>query len=162
MQRVLPGSTGDVIVFDDTHFPVIIATWFGRASEASVRAYYAALGEQLARALADRLVLVNVVDTGPAEVPPADVRRLIDELNAEWERKGATDETVRAIVVIESSAIRGVLQVLGWLHARGLRTVNVSDVATAMRTANDTLLGLGHAPPLGLSRVHRPVRPQAP
>lgn len=159
---VLRGSDGDAIVVDDTYFPVFVSTWFGRASEPSVRAYYEHLGRAIERALAERTLLVNVVDSGPAEVPSADVRRLISELTSEWEKRGATPTNVRALVVIESAAIRGVLNVLGWLHPGGMRSENVASLAVATERALSALAAAGHPAPRGLgpSTLSRPARPR--
>lgn len=134
---VFRGSNGDAIVVDDGYFPVVVSTWFGKASESAARAYYAWLGDVLRRALRERQVLVNVVDAAKAEVPTADVRRLISDLTREWEKSGATPATVRALVVIESAPIRGVLNVLNWLHG-DMHTENVASLDAAARSAGLT------------------------
>ena len=160
MQTVLRGSNGDSIVFDETWFPVVIATWYGKASEESVRAYYERLGAALARAQAEGLVLVNVVDSAKAEVPSAEIRRLITELTVVWEKQGADPTTVRAFVVIESAAIRGVIHVLNWLHG-GMRSVNVASLEQAVAASIEALRAAGQPVPAGLApaKVQRPARP---
>jgi len=160
VQTVLHGTDGDAIVVDETHFPVVIATWYGAASPASVRAYYDWLGRMLERAVAARRTLVNIVDSAPAGVPSAEVRRLISELTLVWEKQGANDTTVRAFVVIESAAIRGVINVLNWLHG-GMKSVNVASLDDAVQSGLGALADAGEPVPPGFAvgRVARPPRP---
>lgn len=161
MRHTIRGSGRDAIVFDDTFFPVVVSTWFGRASEPAVRAFYAHLGDAVRRAIADGTILVNIVDSGPAEVPTADVRRLISELTTAWENEGAGPETVRALVVIESAAMRGVLNVLGWLHPGGMRSEHVASLDRAVLAGLEALRAKGRPLPSGLE-VGTLTRPPAP
>lgn len=160
MRTVLHGSEGDAIVVDETYFPVVISTWYGAASPQAVRAYYEWLGRMLANAMASQRLLVNVVDSAHAGVPSAEVRRLISELTLEWEQRGADASTVRAFVVIESAAIRGVLNVLAWLHG-GMKSVNVASLDAAVEGSLAALSAVGQPAPPGfvVGRVTRPARP---
>ncbi len=160
---MLWGSSDDAIVLDTTHFPVVMSTWFGRASAETVRPFYAALGAALERARREGLVLINVVDSAHAEVPSADVRRLISELTETWEKDGAGPDTVRAFVVVENAAIRGVLQVLSWMHPTGaMKSVNVASLDAAVKAAIEALRATGQETPSGFAvgRLTRPARPQ--
>lgn len=161
MRHAIRGSGGDTIVFDDTYFPVVVSTWFGRASDPAVRAFYEHLGRSVRRAIAEATILVNIVDSGPAEVPTADVRRLISELTTAWENEGAGPDTVCAIVVVESAPIRGVLNVLGWLHPGGMRTVHVASLDRAVSGGLDALRAKGRPLPAGLE-LGTLTRPPAP
>ncbi len=162
MQRVLAGD-GDAIVFDDTCYPVIVSTWFGHASERSVRAYYGELGRVLERAMREGRLLVNVVDTAHAKLPSGDVRRLVNELTVTWEQQGASRESVRAFVIVENPAIRGALQVLEWLHPTGnMSSVNVPSLAEAVRHARAALEDRGQIPPPSLGKLTRPADPRKP
>ena len=161
MRHTIRGSGNDAIVFDDTYFPVVVSTWFGRASEPAVRGYYDHLGRGVRRAIADATILVTIVDSGPAEVPTADVRRLISELTTAWENEGANPQTVRAIVVIESAPIRGVLNVLGWLHPGGMRTEHVASLERAIAAGLEALSAAKRplTAALEVGTLERPPRP---
>ncbi|MBN8616220.1 MAG: hypothetical protein J0L92_36860 [Deltaproteobacteria bacterium] len=163
MQTVLWGADDDVIVLDTTHFPVVLSTWFGRASAESIRPFYAALDTALERARREGKLLVNVVDSAQAEVPTAEVRRLISELTDAWEKKGAGPDTVKAFVVVENAAIRGVLQVLSWMHpSGGMKSVNVPSLAAAVTAAIEAMRERGIEPPptFTVGRITRPTRPR--
>lgn len=161
MRHTIRGSSRDAIVFDDTYFPVVVSTWFGRASEPAVRAFYEHLGRSVRRAIAEGTILVNIVDSGPAEVPTADVRRLVSELTTAWEKEGAGPDTVRAIVVVESAPIRGVLNVLGWLHPGGMRTEHLARLDRAVAAGLEALRAKGRPLPDGLE-AGTLTRPAAP
>lgn len=160
VRTVLRGPSGDAIVFDDGLFPVVVSTWYGRASEEAVRGYFERLGAALSRARGEGTVLVNVVDSAGAEVPSAEVRRLIADLTLAWEKGGAGPDTVKAFVVVESTAIRGVLNVLNWLHG-GMRSENVASLDAAVSRAVEALRAAGQPVPAGLApgKVQRPPRP---
>lgn len=163
MQTVLWGHDDDAIVIDTTHFPIVISTWFGRASPESVRPFYAELQRSLDRARRERTLLISLVDSAHAQAPSADVRRLISELTETWEKNGAAPTTVRAIVVVENAAIRGVLQVLSWMHATGsMKSDNVASLDAAVSAATSALRGGGHDVPPGFApgRITRPPRPR--
>lgn len=163
MQTVLWGQSDDAIVLDTTHFPVVLSTWFGRASAESVRGFYAALEVALERAKREGKLLINVVDSAHAEVPTAEVRRLISELTEVWEKNGAGPDTVKAFVVVENAAIRGVLQVLSWMHPTGgMKSTNVPSLDAAVRAACDAIRERGQEPPLAFAvgRITRPARPK--
>lgn len=159
-QRVLEGD-GDAIVFDDSCYPVVVSTWFGSASEKSVRAYYAELSRTLAATMREGRLLVNVVDSAHAKLPSSDVRRVITEMTVAWEEEGASRETVRAFVVVENAAIRGALQVLEWLHPTGnMSSTNVASHAEAMKVAREALEARGQIAPPGLAKLVRPDDPR--
>jgi hypothetical protein len=147
--RWIKGDADDVIVVDDTYFPVLITTWFGAPSEGAVRDYFGWLHAMLGRALRDDSPLVNVTDSTAAGVPDATVRRVIAELTKKWESAGAGPPRVSSCVVVDSAVIRGVLQVLAWLHG-DLQTSQVSTCEKALDEALDILRRAGRKPPLGL------------
>jgi hypothetical protein len=153
------GDKDDVVVADDTHFPVIVATWHGAPSERSVRAYFAWLGPQLLRSKREGCPLVNVSDSGKAGVPDADVRRLIADLTKQWEAAGADDRRVTSIVVVENAVLRGVVSAIAWLHG-SLKTSQYATCEEALDAALAVLLRAGRpAPPrLSPSRWRRPGR----
>jgi hypothetical protein len=147
--RWINGDSDDVIVVDDTYFPVLVATWFGAPSEGAVRVYFGWLEEMLEQALRDNVPLVNVTDSTAAGVPDARVRRVIAELTKTWEAAGAGPSRVTSCVVVDSAVIRGVLQVLAWLHG-DLKTMQVSTCEKALTEAIEVLRRAGCTPPTGL------------
>jgi hypothetical protein len=159
--RWIEGSGGDAIAMDDSHFPIIVATWFGSATEPAVRAYFAWLHALVARSASEKVPVINVTDAGPAANPSADVRRLIAELSLDLERKGGLEAFVYpAYVVIENALIRGALTAIGWMHGN-MRVKNVGTCAQALDLALADLARGGHRAPPGLDprRWRRPARP---
>jgi hypothetical protein len=157
--RWIEGNKDDVVVVDDTHFPVIVATWVGAPTERAVRGYYAWLDGMLARALRDQCPIVNITDSGQAGIPSAEVRRLIADLTKAWELAGGDRVKITAFVVVESAVIRGVLNALGWLHGN-LKTTQFDTCEHALEAAIEVLRRAGKpAPPLLVpARWRRPGR----
>jgi hypothetical protein len=156
--RWIEGEADDTIVVDDTHFPVIIATWMGSPTPSAVRGYFAWLDDMLARAKRERTILVNVTDSTLAGMPSADVRRLVADLTKAWGRQGA-DGLVSAHVVVDNALIRGVLRALAWLHG-DMRTIQHATCEQALEASIDTLRASGLVPPASLvpSAWRRPSR----
>lgn len=162
MPTWLEGSSGDAIATDDTYFPILVATFVGAPTEETIRPYFAWLDRMLARAARERVPLVNVTDSGLSGVPSAQARRLIADLTKAWEQSGAGPRVpVTSYVVVENTAIRGALRVLGWLHG-DLRAVNVATAKEALDHALEDLARAKVAAPPGLnpSRWQRPARPK--
>jgi hypothetical protein len=162
-ERWIDGDAGDVIVANDTYFPIIVATWFGSPSERAVRGYFAWLDEMLARALRERVPIVNVTDSGLADVPTADVRRLVAELAKQWERAGATKDRVTSCVVVDNALIRGVLRALSWLHG-DMKSQQFATCEAALAAALDILARAAQKPSKRLvpSARKRPEKSRAP
>jgi hypothetical protein len=148
--RRIKGDADDVIVVDDTYFPILMATWFDSPSEAAVRGYFAWLDEMLERAKKTRVPLVNVTDSTLAGIPTATVRRVIAELTKAWQAAGADASRVTSFVVVDKAVIRGVLQVLAWLHG-DLSSKQVATCEEALTGALDVLARAGCKTPQGLS-----------
>jgi hypothetical protein len=157
--RWIEGEKDDVIVVDDSHFPVIVSTWIDAPTEQAVRGYFAWLDEMLARAVRDDTPIVNVSDAGQAELPTAEVRRLVADLTGEWERRGADSGRVTSLVVIESAVMRGVLNALAWMHGN-FKTRQFSTCEEALAAALHVLeRARCPAPPLLVpSQWRRPRR----
>jgi len=157
--RWIEGNAEDVIVVDDTHFPVVVSTWIGAPTERAVRGYFAWLHELLPRAIREGTPLVNVTDSGLAGLPSGDVRRLIADLTVEWERSGADKQAVSSFVVVESAVMRGALRALAWLHG-DMKTTQFATCEEALEAAIQVLARARRpAPPLLVpSRWHRPMR----
>jgi len=155
----IEGDGEDVIVADDTHFPVVVTTWMGAPTERAVRGYFVWLHELLARALREGTPLINVTDSGLAGLPSGDVRRLIAELTAKFEAAGADPHAVSAFVVVESAVMRGVLRALAWLHG-GMKATQVATCQEALEAGLAVLAKARRpAPPtLVPSRWRRPAR----
>ncbi len=147
--RWIKGDGGDVIVVDDTYVPVLVATWFDAASEGAVRGYFAWLHEMLGRAVKEKVPLVNVTDSTQAGMPSATARRLIAELTKAWEAAGANPSRVTSFVVVDKPIIRGVLQVLAWLHG-DLKNTQVATCEQALTGALEVLARAGCKAPQGL------------
>jgi hypothetical protein len=165
----MEGEADDVIVVDDTYFPIIVSTWFGAPTERAVRSYFAWLDEVLGRATRGKVPLVNVTDSGNAGVPTAAVRRLIADLTKQWEASGATAARVTSFVVVDNAIIRGVLRALAWLHG-DLKSPQYATCAAALTAALEVLARAECKAPAGLvpsawrrlSKIQRTVeRPQA-
>lgn len=159
--RWIQGSSGDSIALDDAYFPIIVATWFGAATESAVRAYFSWLHEMLARAASEKVPLVNVTDAGPAANPSASVRRLVAELTLGWGKVNGSQYPITSYVIIENPLIRGALTAIGWMHG-DMKSNNVATCAQALDLAIADLTRAGHRAPPGLDprRWRRPVRLQ--
>ena len=157
--RRIEGTDDDVIVMDDTYFPVVVATWFGAPSEKAVRIYFEWAREMVARATREGARIVNITDAGPAKTPDAAVRRLIADLTKALEAAGGNDEAMMSYVVVENAVIRGVMTALGWLHGN-LKAHHVSTCAEALEAGIRELARARMPLPKGLepAKWRRPER----
>jgi hypothetical protein len=146
--RWIHGEADDVIVVDDTHFPLVVATWIGAPTPPAVRDYFAWLNAILERAQREGTSFVNVGDGRLAGVPSAAVRALIADLSKEWYARHAGKQ-LKAVVVVDNPLIRGVLRALAWL-AGDLDTEQIATCEEALTFAVRLLERSGVKPPRGL------------
>jgi hypothetical protein len=156
--RWIQGGNDNVIVVDDTYFPVVVATWIGPPTEGAVRGYFAWLDALLVRATRESAPIINITDAGLAGVPSGDIRRLIAELTHDWGRRGADTHPISAYVVVDNAVVRGVLSALSWLHG-DLKTTHFATCEAALAAALVELARVRFTAPTGLvpSRWRRPA-----
>lgn len=144
LEEVVAGS--GAISLDETYFPVLIATWSGRANETTVRAFYDWSARVMRRARQEGARVVQISDAGQAERPDPVVRKLLAQL-ADAQSEEHEGVTIATIVVLESAVLRGAMTAIGWLTRRSLDVVSVADMPTAIRRARELLTKAGQIPP---------------
>jgi|LNFM01.1.fsa_nt_gb hypothetical protein len=161
METIYDGD-GDVVVCEDRHYPILVNTYYGAATQRSVRQYFRWLHTQAERGLKDGLALAFVSDGGLAGVPDADTRRLIAELATDLNAKIPPQLRWYTVIVVESRVVRGVLNTLNWLQG-DLQMDYVSSRADAFARAREHLLKRGIALPSTVDSLTttRPQRPAA-
>lgn len=138
------------MVVSDAHWPVVIATWFGRPTEALVEKYFADHRRHLdrARSAGERLVLIT--DTFATERPhPVARKRIVELTEAQGELANAL--TLKSFIVIENPVIRGVVTALAWVYPKLGASENVGSLSQAVEGAAAALRSLGIAAPPGFS-----------
>jgi hypothetical protein len=130
LQRQFDSPRGS-IVCDETHWPVVIITWIGRADADSVRKFFAWNRSVLPRA--DKAGgYVMITDASAAARPDADVRRLVAELNDELPPE-ARDLSIGNYVVITNPLIRGAMTAMQWVSRSEWQAIQVSSMHEAIR-----------------------------
>lgn len=149
---VIRGAGGDSIVVQDQWFPVVCSTWRASPSLVVIEQYFDWLNRVLDRAQREGLAVVNITDAGLAGLPDADVRRMIAERTKEVDFARAP-KGFRAITVVESSVIRGVMNALAWMHGdMQMKNTTVASRKDAIDQAQSWLRSIGITPPLELAQ----------
>jgi hypothetical protein len=157
---LVDGECSEVV--DNTYWPILIATWFGRPSEALVEKYFGEHDRHVQRARNANEKIIVITDTFATERPNPVARKRIVELT-EAQGDAARAVTLRSYIVIENPVIRGVVTALGWVYPKFADSENVGSLAQALELGVEALRSLGIPAPVGLvpARHTRPARPTA-
>ena len=115
-------NAGSELFVDDTHAPLMIATWIGEPTLPLVEAYQQWLVEQVGRAQSGNYRLVLMSDSTLTELPSGAARKALSE-----DRTQSDDVVIKPVVVITSSVIRGALTAIKWLVGERFGDVEVRD-----------------------------------
>jgi hypothetical protein len=155
-------SDRGALVMDVRHPPIVIATWFGKASIDTVEAFFHVSMAAYREAIARGTPHVLITDTVDSDMPDAAIRAHIAELTkAQNETLAATaDLNYGSYVVISNPIIRGALTAIGWLTG-GMDNVNVSSCTEAIARAKEDYEARGGRWPASLTAdgYTRPTRP---
>jgi hypothetical protein len=140
-------GTTSALVVDDSHFPFLVATWFGKPDEETIRYYFDWQGERLARARDQGVKVATIIDAIDAERPPSTIRKTLAECS-EKILSEFDPYIVHSWVVVQSPLIRGVITALTWMTPMRLSTAPVPRVA--LEDASRALLQAGIRVPSNL------------
>ncbi len=150
------------VIVDDALWPIMIATWFGRPTEALVDRFFEFHAQLLDRARVEGTRIVMITDTFATERPsPMARKRIVDRTEAQ--AADVRQLTVDSFIVIENPVIRGVVTALAWVYPKMAESKNVGSLAIALEGSVESLRRAGIATPKHLvpSAYRRPVRPRA-
>lgn len=122
------------LVLDDRYYPVVIGTWWGRVGHASIDAYYAWYDRQLARAGAEGIKLVVVVDALDVAPTSAEIRRrFVHETDVRAEARRRSVASV--LVVVRGAFLLGMIAAIVSLVRGGLRLSTFGEMGPALEQA---------------------------
>ncbi|MEM9459289.1 MAG: hypothetical protein AAGF11_34235 [Myxococcota bacterium] len=155
-------SPGTSLVLDDRHFPVLIATWLGKASIEAAQALGDWVRRMAARAVQQDVGFVLVYDSTQLEAKPsaklrAFMARDLDALDA----SACGDRFLGVLVRAEDKLLRSKVAMLTWLLTRRVRITTMNSMESALLQAKLMLESAGYVPPAQLepSRYERPLLP---
>lgn len=133
--EVFKSDRGAVVV-DLRHHPIVITTWFGKATPNTVEGFFRVSIDAYRAAIARAIPHVLITDTEESDMPDAAVRAQIAELTKAQNEALAPSAALNygSYVVISNPIIRGALTAIGWLTG-GMDNVNVSTCAEAITRA---------------------------
>jgi len=141
------------IVIDERHAPVYIAAWFGAASEATARAYFAWTTEIIEGALRSRRACAIVVDSEDAGRPSAKVRALMAELSDQVPR---AEDLLRVYVALPNPLVRGALTAMQWLSRKPWPMVVVPSIGDGITKSIEWIRANGGGVPSSLvAQTHK-------
>ena len=108
-------SGGSSFVADGRYFPLLVATWYGETSEASLRRYHRWVGAMRERGRREDVQIVSINDSRNAQRPPATVRKVAVELMLESRRAAGDGLQLPTLVVVDSPLVRGALAAMSWM-----------------------------------------------
>lgn len=153
IERVVDGSAE--VVFDDSLSPILIATWWGQATDTTIDAFHAWVGRHVeaARVRGEKLALIN--DSIDAERPTPEGRRkfIATTLDA--------SVLIALPTVVTNPLVRGAMTAVGWVLGERMKAVTSwPTLADAFEHARATLLDAGVRPPPAsrLASYARPIR----
>lgn len=153
VERIVDGASE--VLLDDRLTPILIATWWGGATERTIDGFHAWVDQHiaLARASGTKLALVN--DSSEAERPsPAARRRFIER---------PLDGTILIALptLVTSPLVRGAMTAVGWVMGERMKPVTShATLIEALEHARAALLDAGMRAPTRarLEAYARPCR----
>ncbi len=149
------------LVFSAEHYPVLMVTWFGAPTEASVDAYAAWLNGFVERNEADDARFVIVGDTtGMTERPPPDVRRKMATVLDDFAQKNE-GHLLGVITLVDGMLMRAIVKMTLLLTRQDIMVSPARSLEDALPKAFEILSEAGITPPPSLSveSYRRPDRP---
>ena len=157
-QQAKLSETGSAVVVDDSHYPYLIATWFGAPAVDTIEFYFAWQAERLARARDEGIKVATIIDGIEASRPSPSIRKTLAELS-----KSILDEfdpyIVHSWVILQNPLIRGVITAITWMTP--MRTSTAPTPVLALQAGARALLQENIPIPAGFdpSSYTRPDRP---
>ena len=141
--ELLEAREGEAAVVGDArHLPLVLATWWGTATESIVRRYFtwqAAIGMQVADDDARMLLLT---DARFARRPPATTRRVIAELSDALPAP-VFERSLGSFLVLESAVVRGAFTAMQWISQKEWKVTTVPDLRTGLLRAFSAIESAG-------------------
>jgi hypothetical protein len=150
---------GNAVVVCDDHFPVVIATWFGKPDVETINFYFEWQARRLARARDEETKVVTIIDVLDTERPPASVRKtLADQSEAIL---GEFDELiVHSWVVVDNVLVRGALTAISWITPMRISTSRRTREALEEGCRALLSAGIGLPSSLDPASYQRPTPPE--
>jgi hypothetical protein len=137
------------LVLDDRYYPVVIGTWWGRVGHGSIDAYYGWYDRQLARAGAEGIKLVVIVDGLDVAPTTAEIRRrFVRETDARAEARRRCVASV--LVVARGAFLLGMIAAIVSLVRGGMRLSTFGEMRPALEQALTKLDAVGVPRPASL------------
>jgi hypothetical protein len=132
-------------VTDTRYFPLVIYTWFGSSTMATVDEYYKRRWENDARAHAAKTKVIMVNDLAHVAPPPATIRKSIADRAKETD---ASEALHCYITSVPNPLMRGVVTAMQWIVGEQMKpNINVASMTHALRLAMAEFEKLGIKPP---------------
>ncbi len=114
------------LVVDDSHYPILIVTWFGEPTHGLAHVYQRWEVEQRERAKASGTRLVSLNDGTHATRPSPSVRKIFSEFEVP-----DASLVLKSVVVVTNPLIRGGITAIKWVVGDKFANVDLVDSSAA-------------------------------